>query len=161
MGFIKVLLDVVTGKGFGKLFQGKGALGGDYVDRQLFQHTGFTSLPRNGSQAVVLKRGENYICIASADNPENVPDLQNAGDVAIYTTSDYLIKISASGQIEIKGNGNPGSIILGSGVVDKIMKDSIIDKYNNHVHPSNGLPIAPGDPTRFNSSDATTETEAS
>jgi len=176
MGFMKALINVVTGKGFNKLFDGNGALGGDYKDRQYFQDTGFTSMPREGSQGVVLKRGENYICIATADDPSNVPELQNAGDVAIYASTDYLIKISVSGEIEIKGNGNAGSIKLGDGVVDNIMKDSVISKFNNHGHVETGValgvsstptfsptpPVPPAPPSAlYSSSDATTQVQAS
>lgn len=160
MGFMKVLLDVVTGKGIGKLFQGRGALGGDYVDRQLFQHAGFTSLPREGSQAVVLKRGENYICVATADNPDNVPDLQNAGDVAIYTTTDYLIKITADGNIEIKGNGSEGSIKIGDGTLRKLVDERIIDKLESITLPVSGATAGPYPPGSFTAV-TTTETEAS
>ncbi len=160
MGFMKALINTITGKGFDKLFEGNGALGGDYKDRQLFQQAGFTSVPREGSQGVVLKRGENYICVATADDPSNVPELQNAGDVAIYASTDYLIKISVSGEIEIKGNGNAGSITLGTGVVDNLMKVTIVAKYNAHTH------VAPsgttGVPTpQYNSADATTQVKAS
>ncbi len=161
MGFMKALINVVTGKGTEKLFDGSGALGGDYVDRQLFQQAGFTSLPREGSQAVVLKRGDNYICVATSDQPDDTPDLNNAGDVAIYASTDYIIKISVAGEIEIKGNGNSGSIVLGTGVVDKLMKDSIITKYNGHTHldPVSGSTGVPN--TLFDSTDATTQVQGS
>lgn len=163
-GFIKTLISSVSGFGFSKVFSAKGTLGGDYKDRQFMQHSGFSSIPKEGAQAVVLKRGENYICVATADNPDDVPNLQNAGDVAIYASSDYIVKISASGNIEIKGNGSPGSIVLGDGVADNLMKDSVIIKYNTHVHTGGVLPGAltgPPDTGLYDPTDATTQLKGS
>ncbi len=178
--WFKVLIDSVSEKGFGRLFSGKGTLGGDYIDRQMFQHSGFTSIPSEGAQGITLQRGQNYICIATEDNPDNVPELQSKGDVAIYSSSNYVVKISADGSIEIKGSGvvisgdgTPGSVVLGEGVADNLMKDSIIQKYNNHCHvetgsiggitstPTIGGIISPPSTSTFLPIDATSEVQGS
>ena len=178
--WFKVLIDSVSEKGFGRLFSGKGTLGGDYVDRQMFQHSGFTSIPSEGAQGITLQRGQNYICIATEDNPDNVPELQNKGDVAIYSSSNYVVKISADGSIKIKGSGvvvsgdgTPGSVVLGEGVADNLMKDSIIQKYNNHGHTETGTPggvtsgpiptgvIPPPSNVTYLATDATSEVQGS
>ena len=180
MKWLKILIDSVSGKGFSRLFSGKGTLGGDYTDRQIFQQSGFTSIPGDGAQGVVLQNGQNYICIATEDNPDNVPELQNKGDVAIYSGSDYVIKISADGsiemtgsKIEIKGDGTPGSVVLGAGVAEDLMRDSIIQKYNNHGHIETGSPggttsapvitptSVPPSTVTFLATDATSEVKAS
>lgn len=142
-GFIKTLISSVSGFGFSKIFSAKGALGGDYKDRQFFQHSGFSSIPREGAQALVLKRGENYICVATADNPNDVPNLQNAGDVAIYASSDYIVKISASGEIEIIGNGSAGSIGLGNGSLKNLVDERIVTILESATMPVSGATAGP------------------
>jgi phage gp45-like len=161
--FIKTLIGSVTGKGLNKTFTGKDALGGDFVDRQFLQQSGFTSIPKEGAQGIIIKSGENHVCIATENQEGDVPELQNAGDVAIYSSSNYVIKISAAGEIEIKGNGNAGSIVLGTGVVDNLMKDTIISKFNSHTHTGGTIGGNTGTPNIgiFDSTDATTETKAS
>lgn len=177
MKWLKILIDSVSGKGFSRLFSGKGSLGGDYTDRQMFQQSGFTSIPGDGAQGVVLQNGQNYICIATEDNPDNVPELQSKGDVAIYSGSDYVIKISADGSIEmtgseisvtgsnvtVKGDGTPDSVTLGAGVADKLVKDSIINKYNSHTHvvSSFGAPSTVPVPLYILGVDNTSEVKAS
>jgi hypothetical protein len=155
-------------------------LGGDYVDRQMFQHSGFTSIPAEGAQGITIQNGQNYICIATEDNPDNVPELQNKGDVAIYSGENYVVKISSDGSIEItgskveiKGDGTPGSVVLGAGVADNLMKDSIINKFNNHCHTETGTAggitttpviggvVAPPSTVTFLPTDATSEVQGS
>jgi hypothetical protein len=153
MKWLKILIDSVSGKGFSRLFSGKGSLGGDYTDRQIFQQSGFTSIPSDGAQGVVLQNGQNYICIATEDNPDNVPELQNKGDVAIYSGSDYVIKISANGDIEmagseisvtgsnvtVAGDGTPGSINLGAGVLQNLVTETIITTLES---PTTTMPVS-------------------
>jgi|TARA_Y100000310_G_scaffold345805_1_gene470226 hypothetical protein len=180
MKWIKVLIDSISGKGFSRQFSGKGMLGGDYVDRQMFQQSGFTSIPAEGSQGITIQNGQNYVCVATEDNPDNVPELQNKGDVAIYSGSEYVVKISANGsieiigsKIEIKGDGTPGSVVLGAGVAEDLMKDSIIQKYNSHGHIETGSPggttsapvisptTVPPSTVTFLQTDATSEVQGS
>ncbi len=157
MKWLKILIDSVSGKGFSRLFSGKGSLGGDYTDRQIFQQSGFTSIPGEGAQGVVLQNGQNYICIATEDNPDNVPELQNKGDVAIYSGSDYVIKISANGNIEmtgseisvtgssvtVKGDGTPDSINIGGGLLQNLITESIMDTLESVTMPVSGAIAGP------------------
>jgi phage gp45-like len=158
--FIKTLIGSVTGKGLNKTFTGKDALGGDFVDRQLLQQSGFTSIPKEGAQGIIIKSGENYVCIATENQEGDVPDLQNAGDVAIYSSSNYVIKVSAAGEIEIKGNGNQGSIKIGNGTLLKLVDERIISVLESVTLPVSGATAGPY-PTGSFSSVTTTETKAS
>ena len=140
----------VSGKGFSRLFSGKGMLGGDYVDRQMFQHSGFTSIPAEGAQGITIQNGQNYICIATEDNPDNVPELQNKGDVAIYSGENYVVKISADGSIEIKGNsvniegdGTPGSVTIGGGNLQNLLTEAVIDTLESATMPISGSTAGP------------------
>ncbi len=66
----KGLISNVIEFGWGKLFDAVGALGSQYTQRQMFGISGFSSIPKDGDQCIIVrvgKSGDNIVCIATAD----------------------------------------------------------------------------------------------
>lgn len=167
MSVEKVNIVSVSEDDLNKIFSAIGMGSGEYTNRSFYQHVGFTSKPKPDTIGLVLKSGDNYTMIASTDSKTDRPELSNDKDVAIYSDADKYVKINAGGDIEISNNNNTitlkanGGIELGTGILSKIIKETIITKYNTHTHVS----ASPGSPTAvpsvlFTSSDATTTVEA-
>ena len=144
---IKILIKKVVDSTIGKLLDGTGALGSEYKDRAFWQHYGFTSIPREGAQGIVIKQGNNHTCIASEPTEGEKPTLDVEGDVAIYTASNMFVKINADGEIQIKGNGNENSIRLGTETLKKLLTEEVLQTLEVATMPVSGAvagPYAPG-----------------
>ena len=140
---IKVLIKSVVDSGIGKLFSAIGALGSEYNNRSLWQHWGFSSIPKANSQGIVIKQGNNITCIATEAEESDKPVLNVEGDVAIYTSSNVFIKISADGTIEIKGNGTTNSIKIGSGSFQQLLTASVLSVLETATMPIVGAVAGP------------------
>lgn len=81
---------------------------------------------------------------------------ENADDL-IITRGDSKIVIKKNGDVEISG----GQIKLGSGILQKLIKESFQSVFNSHTHISNGAGVATNPPIpQSTSADITTEVEA-
>lgn len=92
----------------------------DEVER--FQNYGFTSVPKEGAEAVVIFAGgqrDHGLCIAVDDRRYRLKDL-GAGEVAVYNDAGARILLKASGEIEL--TPKPGQIISLAGGVNPIAK---------------------------------------
>jgi len=132
----------ITSK-FGKLFSGTGSVGSEYKNRSLFQQWGFTSLPKENSQGIVIKQGNNMTCIATEADESDKPLMEVEGDVAIYTAKGMFIKINADGEIQIKGNGNPNSIRLGTSTLKKLITEDVLTLLESATMPVSGAIAGP------------------
>lgn len=157
---------------FGKLFTAKSGLGSEYVNRQFFQHYGFTSIPPENAQGIAFKHGNNIICISSEAKDDDKPILLDPKDSAIYSGKTFFVKLLVNGEMELKGNGTANSIRIGTGTLDNLIRDTVIAIYNGHGHIETGTPGGttsqpvvglavtpppPGNVAKFDTSDATTE----
>lgn len=102
----------VTESNYQKLLNGEGRLQEEITARPYYQHTGFTSIPKDGSRCVGFIDGNQVTIVASADLEADRPLLSNAKDVAIYADKTKFIKIAADGVITID-NGT-GKIVMGT-----------------------------------------------
>lgn len=87
-----------------------------------FQNYGFTSVPKEGAEAVVIFAGgdrDHGLCIAVDDRRYRLKDL-GAGEVAVYNDAGARILLKASGEIEL--TPKPGQIISLAGGVNPIAK---------------------------------------
>lgn len=142
-------------------FTGIAATGEDINERLKVQDYGFISRAPNGTKHIAIGNGNTLIVLGGYQEKSEMPDL-GEGDVAIYTSPDYYVKVSAGGVVEVKGNGSADSIQLGTATRKALMTDSIITKYNSHFHAESGTVTGPPeDPNKFNSTDATSEVTAS
>ena len=136
---------------FGKLFSGTGRLGSEYKGRSLFQQWGFTSIPRENSQGIVIKQENNMTCVVTEANESDKPILEFDGDVAIYTSKNMFVKIGADGEIQIKGNGNANSILLGTATLKKLCTETVLSTLESATMPVSGAVAGPYPPGTFTS----------
>jgi len=131
-----------------KRFFAIGRVNEEFNNREFWQHYGFTSVPKEGANALILTQGNRIYMIASDDIRYRI-QLQE-GEVALYTdegdnivlkrgniieiNAKNKVVVNASSEVDIKS----GSINLGEGILSSLMKDSIIEKYNAHIHNGSG-----------------------
>lgn len=174
---IKVFIKSVVENVIGKLFTGVGSLESEYTNRNMYQQSGLSSIPKEGDQGIIIKQGNNYACIATDTPQSDRPVLVTERDVCIYASNGDFVKINgaggkieiissadidikSSGTVNVEGDGTNGSVKLGGGLVANLMKDSIISKYNIHVHTETGATTTV--PTvLWLPADATTEVQGS
>jgi phage gp45-like len=137
-------------------FSAIGATGETYTDRAFWQQVGFSSIPKPGDFGLVTKDGNFYAMIATAGKSTDRPNLIE-GDRCIHASPDRyillsdngnitvsndnaIVTITNNGEINIKGNGNSGSIKLGSGSTGfkNLMTEDIISTFNGHRHVETG-----------------------
>lgn len=88
-------------------------------DVERFQNYGFTSVPRDGAEAVVLFVGgkrEHGLAIAVDDRRYRITNL-NPGEVAVYSDAGSSVVFKASGNIEITAAG-AANVVLNGGVLN-------------------------------------------
>ena len=146
-------------------FTGIAATGEDINKRLKVQDYGFISRAPNGTKHIAIGNGNTLVVLGGYQEKSEMPDL-GEGDVAIYTSPDYYVKVSAGGVVEVKGNGSSDSIQLGTATRKALMTDSIITKFNTHLHTETGTvtstPVDEGGaPVTYSSLDTTSEVTAS
>lgn len=170
MSVIKVSISGVTEGEAQKIFNAIGRPNENLENRSYFQHCGFSSIPRKSAIGVVLKDGDNYTMIASADHEDDRPVLSNDGDCCMYSSKNRYIKIdNSTGDITAKNDSgtitlkNNGDVELGEGVnLKDLVTEELINKlYTVATIPVNiGLALAGPYPAGTLSGCLTTKTKA-
>lgn len=132
----------------------------------MIQHYGVASVPKSGSEIVVLFQGgsrDNGIAIASAGDPSKLPKLE-PGEVAIYAESGQVVHLLADGSIMLKtASGKPVRVeadlnvtgkVLAVGEVatrcvdaDGVFTDAAAVHLGTHMHPTAAVgPASPPTP---------------
>ena len=93
-----VLSSVV--EGVIKRFSGSGRPDETFTSREHFQHYGFTSIPQNGAEGIVLQEGNYFILIGEDDRRYRLAI--NAGEVALYTDEGDAVYLKRGNTIELR-----------------------------------------------------------
>lgn len=134
-----------------KMQEVKGELFSDEVKEELehFQSYGFTSVPPANSEGIALSVNSNrdHVVVICLDSREYRVKNLAEGDVAVYNKSGSIIKLKASGEIEIIGAGevkvkSPTVLKLDAPDIDLVQQNTtmndFISTYNTHTHPETG-----------------------
>lgn len=84
-----------------KRFSAAGRPGESFAGREYLQHYGFTSRPRPGAEAVILRDGNHIVMIASDDRRYRLAVQE--GEVALYTDEGDKVHLRRNRIIEIVG----------------------------------------------------------
>lgn len=121
----------------------------DKVER--IQEYGFTSRPKEGSEAVLIFPNgsrEFGLVIAVDDRRFRLKNLEE-GEVALYTDEGDAIHLKRSGTIEILAAAKvivkSPAVELGDGTLEKVLNGETFQTFfNSHVHLGNmGAPTSP------------------
>ena len=98
---IDMIRSIITSVAEGaiKRFSGTGRANETFTDREYFQHYGFTSRPLSGAEAVVLKKGNNIIVVASDDRRYRLA--LEEGEVGLYTDEGDSIHLKRGNEIHV------------------------------------------------------------
>ena len=113
ISFIRGIITNFTSRA-GKLatFSASGRTGESFTDRVAMQQFGFASSLPKGSEAVLLKTGQNVYLIAS-DNRKFRIALQQ-GETAIYNNQGDSIHLKKNHTIEVNATGPTSKVIVNS-----------------------------------------------
>lgn len=117
-------------------------LDGEVVsDAERFQDYGFTSVPIEGAEAVVLfPNGDRAhpLVVAVDDRRVRPIDLQ-ASEVALYSQNGQRVLLKADGSVEITGTEiRLGTDDAADPVIRKSDLDDFVAEYNGHAHTAQG-----------------------
>jgi phage baseplate assembly protein V len=121
----------------------------DNIER--FQQYGFTSVPLEGAEAVVLfvgGRRDHGLAVAVDDRRYRLKDLE-PGEVALYHKDGASVVLRADGSVEV--TPKPGAVVKLAGDGDALALASKVESrlahleaaLNTHVHASFGTPATP------------------
>lgn len=122
-----------------KIFSAEGRVDEELEDRELFQQRGFSSVPKEGDQVLILERGglKIAICSETDDRPSLEP-----GEAAIYSSKDNFIRLNKAGEIEIVSKGKKiifdGDLEIGG----KLTTSGEIDSGGEVTANATTIPIA-------------------
>lgn len=97
---IRTIIDSVI-EGAIKRVAAKGLLGESFVNREVFQHYGFTSRPLAGAEGLMIREGNVFYLIASDDRRFRIA-LQD-GEVALYDDQGQAVHFKRGKQIHVYG----------------------------------------------------------
>ena len=140
-------MDLLRGKitkssdreGKSRLFSASGRIDETLEDRELIQQSGFSSIPKEGDEVIVLSFGNLRIAVAtdSKDRP-----LLEVGETAVFSSAETYIKMKADGTIEIVSKGKKitfdGDIEATGEITAKVGSTPV--KLTTHLHPT---PVGP------------------
>ncbi|MFA5161142.1 MAG: phage baseplate assembly protein [Elusimicrobiales bacterium] len=156
MTIIRAIITGIT-EGAARLFAATGRSGETFADRELLQHYGFASSPKDGAAGIVLVKDNQVFLVASDDARYRVA--LERGEVALYTDEGDRFHFKRGRKVELTAgvsvtvtapqivfNGDlrvAGDVSDGAGSMAAMR-----DKYNQHTHtdPQGGAtgPAAPG-----------------
>jgi len=122
-----------------RLFSASGRIDETLEDRELIQQSGFSSIPKEGDDVIVLSFGNLRIAVAteSKDRP-----LLEVGETAVFSSAETYIKMKADGTIEIVSKGKKitfdGDIEATGEITAKAGSTPV--KLTTHLHPT---PVGP------------------
>jgi phage baseplate assembly protein V len=100
MKMIRSILSSVV-EGAIKRFSGSGRANETITDREVFQHFGFTSMPLEGAEGIVLNEGNHIVMIASDDRRCRIP--VGPGESCLYNAYGDYVKIDRNRNITVVG----------------------------------------------------------
>ena len=113
-------------------------LDGEVVaDAERFQNYGFTSVPIEGAEAVVLfPNGDRaHPLVVAVDDKRLRPVNLQKSEVALYSQNGQRVLLKADGSVEITGTEiRLATDDAADPVIRKSDLDAFIDDYNLHVH---------------------------
>ncbi len=86
-----------------KRFSGQGRSGERFLNREYFQHYGFTSRPHAGAEGIALIRGNVVYLIASDDRRYRIS--LEKGEVALHDDQGSVVHLKRGGTILISSGG--------------------------------------------------------
>ncbi len=116
---------------------------GALESRELFQHYGFTSRPKAGAEAIILRDGNIFISVAEDDRRYRLAVAE--GEVALYSDEGDSIHFKRGRVIEISGGTKVkltaptveviGDLLVGGNVSDSAGTMAAMRiAYNPHTH---------------------------
>jgi len=148
MQVFKVVVSEITASDRHSLVDAIGRAGEEITQRPSYQHAGFHSTLKPGTNGYMIASGENITMIASADTAEDRPEgLENT--TTIYRDANKYVKIAENGDITVANNQNKiilksnGDIELGSSALKKLVTEDILSVLTAHTHTCG----TPGNPT--------------
>jgi phage gp45-like len=122
-------------------FSANGRIGETFSDREAFQHFGFASALPKGTEAILLKNGQNVYLIGS-DNRKYRLSLGN-GETAIYNEIGDSVHLKNNHEIEINATGTGSKVIVnassvflgGEALADGVVTGSCNCAYTGGPHP--------------------------
>lgn len=119
-------------------------------DLERFQQYGFTGVPMEGAESVVLfASGRDHGVVICVDDRRYRLNNLEAGEVAIYTDEGDKIHIKRGGSLEIHAatevKVNSPKIELGESGLEALIKGETFQSFfNSHSHVGNlGIPTSP------------------
>jgi phage gp45-like len=120
----------------------------EFLDRESFQHYGFTSTPVDDqAEGVMIGIGNVFYLIGEDDRRYRIVIAK--GEVALYTDEGDKIHLKRGNIIEIVGQSkviiNSPDVELGNGTLLRLIDERIVAKHNSHVHATaaTGPPSTP------------------
>lgn len=109
----------------------------DVMDRELFQHYGFTSLPKKGAEVIYLVEGNVVIAIASDDRRYRLKI--EDGEAALYDDLEQKVHLTRTGIVvdsPIRITATSPEINLGGAreALRMLIDERILELLNSHTH---------------------------
>jgi phage baseplate assembly protein V len=145
---IDMIRSIITSvkEGAIKRFSGTGRTNETFTDREYFQHYGFTSRPLAGAEAIVLKKGNNIIVVASDDRRYRLA-LED-GEVGLYTDEGDSVHLKRGREVcvttenliidaAVKCQINSPQVNLSGDLagLKRLVDERLINIFNFHTHP--------------------------
>jgi len=156
MNIIRVVITGIT-EGAARLFAAVGRPGETFADRELLQHYGFASSPKDGASGLVLVK-DNQVFLVSSDDSRYRVALER-GEVCLYTDEGDKFHFKRGRKVEMSAGvavtiTSPQVVINGDLRVAGSVSDetgtmaAMREIYNVHTHtdPQGGAsgPAMPG-----------------
>lgn len=111
---------------------------GDIEDRELIQHYGYTSRPKEGAEVIIIREGGHFIAIGSDDRRYRIA-LED-GEVALYDDLGQKVQLTREGIVAdspFKVTVNAPEVNLGGSREEllALVDERILTLYNTHTHP--------------------------
>lgn len=122
-----------------------GGLSGETIDdAEHFQPYGFSSVPLEGAEVVVLFPGgdRSHPLVIAAPDRRHRPTDGDPGDVMLYHHSGSKVTLSSNGDIVLHAKPGQQVAVEAGGVTDSLVTKT---EFNAHLHPT-GVPNT-GPPT--------------
>jgi phage gp45-like len=97
---VRVIIKSVW-EGVIKRFSATGRPGEEFINREYFQHYGYTSRPLPGAEGIIIRDGNHIIMIGSDDRRYRVAIEE--GEVALYDDQGQVIRLKRGKEIHIYG----------------------------------------------------------
>ena len=131
--------------------------GEDIDDAERFQPYGFSSVPLEGAEAVVLFPGGDraHPLVVAVEDRRHRPTGKDPGEVCLYSNAGQLVILKADGSVEVScapggtvtiNDGSGGAALATKADIDLLTGafNTLVTAYGTHIH-GGVTPGAPGD----------------